>query len=230
MSEVSRIFDGVASGYDEWYSQPKGRQVFEAESQAVDSMIPREGVGIEIGAGTGVFAEGFTTSARTVICLDLSQGMLAKAKLRGLHTILGSAAVLPIRSGCLDFAYLITVIEFLGNPVLVYKETKRLLKPAAPIATLFINRNSSWGALYLNMGGNKDPVFSQSHIYDEGEVKGMLECAGFQVAEAVGTLQLGPFELGEEKITFQTKKSGVIVVKGYPVINACAPEASDKRS
>jgi len=218
LSEVSRIFDGVSSGYDNWYLQPKGKQVFEAESRAVGSMIPREGVGLEIGAGTGVFAEVFTTSARTVICLDLSKGMLAKARLRGLHSILGSAKAIPIRSMCLDFAYLITVIEFLMNPVEVYKKTKKALKPGASITTLYINRDSSWGELYLGMAGNQDPVFSKAHFYSEEDVEKMLNDAGFKVTGAVGTLALGPFELGFEEVTSPSKKSGVIVVKGLPCL------------
>jgi ubiquinone/menaquinone biosynthesis C-methylase UbiE len=214
---VAKVFDRAASGYDEWYSQPKGRQVFEAESRAVESMIPHEGIGLEIGAGTGVFAEEFTAMGRTVICLDLSQGMLTKAKKSGLHTVLGSATGLPLRSGCLDFAYLITVIEFLKDPTAVFKETKKALKPGAPIVTLFINRYSSWGKLYLKMVKNKDPVFSQAQIYNEEAVEKMLIGEGFQIAGAVGTLMLGPFELGEEEISSHRKKSGVIVVKGYPV-------------
>ena len=57
MSEVAKVFDKVASDYDDLVLQPKGRQVFDAESRAVDVMIPREGVGLEIGAGTGIFAD-----------------------------------------------------------------------------------------------------------------------------------------------------------------------------
>lgn len=216
---MAKVFDRAASGYDEWYSQPKGRQVFEAESRAVESMIPCEGVGLEIGAGTGVFAEEFTTPARTVICLDLSKGMLIKGKERGLHTVLGSGAVLPIRSGCLDFAYLITVIEFLRDPTVVYKETKKVLKSEAPVVTLFINRDSGWGALYLKMAENNDPVFSRAHIYDEKNVVKILEGAGLQVAGEVGTLIFEPFELGEEEITYRIDKSGVIVVKSFPILN-----------
>ena len=160
MSDVAKVFDKVSPGYDDWYSQPKGKQVFEAESRAVESMLPSEGVGLEIGAGTGKFADEFTTSNRTVICLDLSVGMLLKARERCLHTLLGDATRLPFREGSLDFAYLVTVIEFLRDPVVVLEGIKDVLKNGAPIVALIINRDSEWGELYLKMAKNNDLVFS----------------------------------------------------------------------
>ena len=213
MSEVAKVFDKVASDYDTWYLQPKGRQVFDAESRAVEVMIPHEGVGLEIGAGTGIFADELTNVARTVICLDLSRGMVREARGRGLYTVLGSAARLPIRSGCLDFVCLITVIEFLKEPTAVYLEASKTLKPRASIVTLFINRLSDWGALYLKMAENNDPIFTQANIYDEEAVWKFMDCAGLRVSGAVGTLNLRPCELGDEELTSPSERSGVIVLQ-----------------
>ena len=117
MSDKNEAFNAVAGTYDNWYMHPQGKQVFEAERGAVQHMIPTNGLGLEIGAGTGIFAESLTKFERTILCLDPSTMMLSKTRKRGLMCILGLADPLPIRENVLDFSYMVTVLEFLDSPV-----------------------------------------------------------------------------------------------------------------
>ncbi len=66
MSKVADVFNIAASVYDDWYNQPKGNKVFEAESKLMNHLLPKEGLGLEIGAGTGIFAEKFSDKKKII--------------------------------------------------------------------------------------------------------------------------------------------------------------------
>jgi ubiquinone/menaquinone biosynthesis C-methylase UbiE len=217
MSEIARVFNSAALSYDEWYAQPVGRQVFKAECRVMECIIPSEGIGLEVGAGTGIFAYKFTTSSRTVVCLDSSIGMLAEAAKRGLPSILGSATKLPIRYAVLDFTYLITVVEFLDEPAQAFKEAKIVLKRNSPLAILFINKQSPWGSLYLEMAKRGDPIFRHAKIYEYHELRDNLEKARLKVVKIIGTLTNSPTdkEAGDEIVSLN-RKPGVIAIKSLP--------------
>ena len=191
MSEAIDAFDRVAGGYDEWYATEKGRQVFAAERGLLERMLPSDGVGLEIGAGTGAFADALS-DPRRVICLDLSREMLARAAAKGLPCVLVSADRMPLRDGTLDFAYMVTVMEFLEEPVTTLAEASRVTTRNAPIVALTINAESSWGRLYASMAERDDPIFSHAHLYAPTEVEGIGRDAGLRRLEALGTLTTDP--------------------------------------
>ena len=214
MSDAINAFDEAAKGYDDWYLTEKGGQVFGAERRLVDFLLPSRGVGLEIGAGTGIFSNTLTNERRIVICLDLSREMLAKAKKRGLPCILGSADFMPFRRETLMFAYLITVLEFLKTPVKALKETSQVIRGEAPIVALFINGESPWGELYKTMAKNGNPIFKHAHLYSLKEVEEISCKVGLSPAKAMGTLTTGPTSLGAgDEMAEPSKKTGVIAVK-----------------
>ena len=214
MSDAVRAFDKLAYVYDDWYRTAKGSQVYEAERSLVDNLLPDIGVGVEIGAGTGVFAEALTNSGRLVICLDPSKEMLTRAKQRGLTCVLGSAESMPFKSGRLDFAYMVTVLEFLTKPVRAFDEARKVNKSAAPIIVVFVNRDSPWGALYKSMAESGDPIFRHAHLYSLGEVEKLAGESGLSRVEAFGTLTKGPSDpdAGDE-VEEPSLKTGVIAIK-----------------
>jgi len=78
LNKKTEIFTQTAESYDEWYYHPQGKQIFEAELNVVNSLIPDEGTGLEVGSGTGIFAERLSRDGRIIICLDPSKGMMLK--------------------------------------------------------------------------------------------------------------------------------------------------------
>jgi len=207
-------FDTVAGIYDDWYDHPQGKQVFEAEKNAVDQMIPRTGLGIEIGAGTGVFAESLTNIDRTILCLDPSVEMIKKARKRKMPSLLGVGVPLPIRRDLLDFGYMVTVLEFLNDPVALFKEVKKYSKQNAALSILFINSDSSWGDLYQNIGEKGDPVFKQATLFSLEKVSTLLNKSGYSIIDAKGTLNSDPSNQEvDDRIMEPSSKSGVIIVK-----------------
>ncbi|MBN1682543.1 class I SAM-dependent methyltransferase [Candidatus Bathyarchaeota archaeon] len=214
MSKITDIFDRASSNYDDWYIHPRGKQVFDAECKLLDSLIPSEGIGLEIGSGTGIFSEKFTNPLREVICLDISKGMLTKSIKRGLHIIRGSANNLPLKNNLIDFSYMVTVIEFLNNPLKMFREVKKVLRPNAPLTILFINKESSWGELYSKLGKENNPVFSNAHIYSYDEILRKINESGFKPIKSIGTLTTRPedFEPGDDLVE-PSSKAGVIAIK-----------------
>jgi len=216
LSDAVRAFDLVAGTYDDWYDHPQGRQVFEAELNAVDLHIQKEGIGLELGAGTGIFAEHLTGAGRTVVCLDPSREMLKKAADRGMTSILGVGDALPLRGGVLDFTYMVTVLEFLEKPVAVLEEIRETAKRGAGLTVLFINSESAWGDLYREIGSKGDPVFRHARLYTLVEVEALITVSGYSVAEKAGTLTTNPMETEVGgAITEPSSQNGVIVIRAY---------------
>jgi len=217
LREAMKAFDQVAGYYDDWYSHPQGRQVFEAELNALESLIPCSGLGLEVGAGTGAFAESLTAEGRTIICLDPSGAMLAKARERKLPAIMGVGEHVPFIEASLDFCYMVTTLEFLEDPVAALIQIKETMGGAAPLTILFINADSPWGSLYRQIGADGDPVFRHARLCSHVEVLDVLAEAGYKLMKSVGTLTTGPKELevgaGLEEPSPET---GVILVKASP--------------
>ncbi len=214
MSDKIEAFNAVAGIYDNWYEHPQGKQVFEAERNAVQHMIPPAGLGLEIGCGTGIFAESLIRFGRPILCLDPSTEMLSNARKRGLMCILGVGDLLPIRGGVLDFSYMVTVLEFLDAPLDLFKEVRGVSKETASLSVLFINSDSSWGELYRKIGAQGDPVFRHANLYTLDEVTGLIDEADYVVSDVNGTLNSDPMSQEvDQTLVEPSGKSGVLIVK-----------------
>ncbi len=219
MNEKVKVFNQVANVYDDWYEHPQGKQVFLAERDAVNYMLPSKGVGLEVGLGTGAFASSLENEDRPIICLDPSTEMISKAKEKNLHNVLGYGHKPPFRR-VFDFSYMVTVIEFVVNPVETLKGIKDVCKMKAPYTLLFINSESSWGDLYRDIGSKGDPVFSQARLYSLDEITKILEESCYQVVDSKGTLSSPPMSSEvDARIIEVNNKVGVIIVKATPSIN-----------
>lgn len=214
MFKTIKVFDKSAQVYEDWYKEPMGIQVLEAELQGIQALIPPIGLGAEIGAGTGIFAEQLTTEGRRIICVEPSKEMLVQAAQRDLQAILGVGEALPLRRECLDFAYLVTVLEFLSDPLVALNSIREALKAGTALVTLTINRGSSWGRFYTELAEKGDPIFRCAHLYDVDEVKIILEAAGYEPREALSTLTNPPDsdEVGVE-LAPTNPDAGVTLIK-----------------
>ena len=216
MNEKVDAFNKVADVYDDWYRHPQGRQVFNAERDAVDSMIPPEGLGLEIGSGTGAFAESLEDHRRVIVGLDPSVQMISRAVEKKTHNVLGYGNYAPFRS-IFDFSYMVTVIEFLDNPVETLTEIKGICKADGFLTLMFINGRSPWGVFYREIGSKGDPVFKHARLYELDEIKELFDKAGYQIITVKGTLSSEPTnpEVDRELVS-PSDSAGVIVVKGVP--------------
>ncbi len=217
MSDKINAFNIVADKYDDWYKHPQGKQVFEAELKGVEGMIPKKGLCLEVGAGTGFFAYHLTNLEGKILCLDPSVEMLSRAKNRGLPCIIGVGNSTPLRQGVIDFGYLVTVLEFLDKPVELLTEFRENAQAYAPISILFINAESKWGEFYRKIGKQGDTVFQHAKLYNSRQVIKLLNKAGYKVKKSIGTLNSDPFDKKvDQRLLKASEKSGIIIIKAIP--------------
>ncbi|MBS7630266.1 methyltransferase domain-containing protein [Candidatus Bathyarchaeota archaeon] len=214
LRRIIRAFERSASSYDDWYGKPVGVYAFKSELNGLRSLLPISGIGLDIGAGTGIFAEHLSTVERIIICLDPSSNMIEKAANRGLVVILATAENIPLRSGILDFAYMVTVLEFVPNSQDVLNSINPVLKEDASLVSVFINRESAWGSLYSKRAENEESIFHFSRLYTLAEVCRFLHESGYDIEKIVGTLTSPPDKPSDEiDLTSDTSKAGVILLK-----------------
>jgi ubiquinone/menaquinone biosynthesis C-methylase UbiE len=127
--------------------------------------------------------------------LDPSLGMLKKAVEKELDTIQAVAEHLPLKRNCLDFIYLVAVIEFLRDPCRVLIDASETLKVKATLITLTINRDSPWGKYYKELAEKGEPLLSRAKFYNYDEMMGMFGVTCFKVNKVLSILKDPPESL-----------------------------------
>ncbi|HEY49989.1 MAG TPA: methyltransferase domain-containing protein [Dehalococcoidia bacterium] len=159
--------------YENWFE--KNIFAYRSELSAIESFVPADKRGIEIGIGSGRFAAPMCIETG----IDPSFRMLETAKIRGLEVIAAVAESLPFIDSCFDFALMVTTICFLDDTETALKEAYRILKPSGSLIIGFVDKNSPLGRLYQQH--KKESVFySVATFYSVEEVVSMLEKSGFQ--------------------------------------------------
>ena len=174
-------FDVHTREYENWFT--KNRGAYESELEAVRRLLPREGIGLEVGVGTGLFAKPLGIP----FGIDPSASMREVASQRGIRVSAGLAEELPLISQSVDFVLMVTVICFFKNVEKAFQETYRVLKPGGAIVIAFIDRASPLGRKYDE--GRGETMFYKDAVFRSGnEVAGLLEGAGFQNLSFVQTI------------------------------------------
>ena len=215
INKIIEVFNRVVEDYDKWYQQPMGRYVYKAELKALKYLLPKNGVGIDYGGGTGIFSKGLLDE-KYVICIDPSINMVKKAVGRGVDSILGVMSLPPIRKKSIDFVFMITVLEFLVDPLNDLMALKNVLKKDSVIIVMIINRESSWGKLYMDLAENGEPVLSMARFYNVSETVEILERAGYSCEKIIGVLDNPPTIIpeGEPRIFEKNyEECGAIFIK-----------------
>jgi len=166
-------FEEHAKEYDVWFDE--NELVYLSELEAVRSMLPVDGTGIEIGVGTGRFAAPLGIK----LGLEPSKSMASLARQRGIEVVEGEAEALPFEDGSFDFVLMVTVICFLNDVGKALSEAYRVLKPGGCIVIAFIDKNSPIGKMY-EQRKNEDVFYKEATFYSVEEVSAVLQQAGFK--------------------------------------------------
>ncbi len=88
---------------------------------------------LDIGCGTGYFSLELLKRGAVVVCFDLSDKMLAEAKLRcgsvNVHYQQGDAECLPFQSNEFDFVFSSLALQWCDDLSIPLREIKRVVKP-----------------------------------------------------------------------------------------------------
>lgn len=165
-------FEKYAEQYESWFE--KNRWVYEAELRAVKAMMPKEGRGLEIGVGTGRFAEPLGIKDG----VEPSKRMRGIAQERGLRVLDGVAEKLPFDDPQFDFVLMVTTICFVDDLGQALREAHRVLFNGGLLIIGFVDRNSKMGKIYLQR--QKENVFYQAAtFFSVDELVEYMDQAGF---------------------------------------------------
>lgn len=179
-----RAFDERARDYDRWFDDNDG--VYQAEVDAVRALLPDQGIGLEVGVGTGRFA----APLEVAFGIDPARGALEIALARGVHVCLGFGERLPFPNRWFDFVLLITVDPFVPHLAPLLEETQRVLKPGGSLIVGMIDRDSLLGQMYEEHK-NADPFYRHARFRSAEEMINHLRQAGLKRIVARQTLS-GP--------------------------------------
>jgi len=199
-------FEQHIERYENWFS--KNRFAYTSELEGIKKMLPR-GIGIEIGVGTGRFAQPLSIK----FGVDPSLTMLKKAEEKGVKVIGGVAENLPIVSGSFDFALITTTICFVNDIERTFQEAKRILRKKGFIILGFIDRESFLGKLYMKKK-DKNPFYRFADFYSVIEILESLKKTGFSHPEIRQTLFTFPQNLSQtDKIEEGYGKGGFVIIR-----------------
>jgi SAM-dependent methyltransferase len=165
-------FDAYHGRYEAWFRHHAA--AYHTELLAVHARLPRHGLGIEIGVGTGRFAAPLGIS----VGLDPAREMLAYAVERGISGIQGVAETMPFKDAVFDYGLVVTTICFVDDPQKMLNESHRVLKSGAPLVIGFVDRASRLGQQYL-AHQDESVFYREAAFYSALEVERLLGDSGF---------------------------------------------------
>jgi len=134
-------YDDFAGWYERERHLPYHRMLDDLEVE----LVARYGTGkdvLEVGCGTGLILERVAGFARTARGIDLSAGMLARARARGLAVAQASATELPIATASVDVAYSFKVLAHVPDIAAALREMARVVRPGGWVLAEFYNARS----------------------------------------------------------------------------------------
>ncbi len=133
------------SYYDEfshWYERERGRgyhgMLDDIESGLVLPHCPGNTV-LDAGCGTGLILERVDSVARRAVGVDLSSGMLTKARERGLEVVQGSLTDLPFGDHAFDLVFSFKVLAHVESIAAAVRELSRVTRPGGRLFLEFYN-------------------------------------------------------------------------------------------
>lgn len=170
--------------YEEWFE--RHHAAYLSELLAVRALLPWQGRGLEIGAGTGRFAAPLGVE----FGIDPAAEMLNYARERGVKVARAVAEALPFADATFDYALIVTTICFVDSPDKMIAEAHRVLRPSGKLVIGFIDRQSGLGQAYLEHQ-TESAFYREAVFYSADEVGDLLRARGF-VAGAWGQTLFRP--------------------------------------
>lgn len=140
-SDNQSYYDAFSEGYD--HGRDRGyHQLIDDQAAEIVRKVGEGRKVLEVGCGTGLVLERVATFAKEAQGIDLSPGMLERARERGLNVKQGSATELPFEDESFDVAYSFKVLAHIPDIDTCISEMVRVVRPGGHIVFDSYNRNS----------------------------------------------------------------------------------------
>jgi len=160
---VVRTFDDLAPEWHTRVSAERAAVVEDALVRGLDPLLVSPDLCVEVGSGLGNYTPLLTQRLETVLAVELSWEMLARAGRAG-HRVHADAGRLPVRDGAVDVIVAI-------NAFLFPDEVRRVLTPFGVL-------------VWVNSSGEETPIHLTT---DEVERSLGLDLEGYQSRAGAGT-------------------------------------------
>jgi ubiquinone/menaquinone biosynthesis C-methylase UbiE len=200
-------FDKFPEKYDLWFQL--NYYAYQSELHAVKDLLPENGVGMEVGIGSGRFAKPLGIKHG----VEPSAEMRMLARSRGIDVIDGVAESLPFNDKQFDFVLMITTLCFLDDVGVAFKEVYRVLKRNGFFIIGFVDKDSSLGKLY-QFYKNENPFYKAAQFYSVYGAISYLKDNGFGNMHYVQTIFHNLSEIREiEPVKAGFGEGSFVVVK-----------------
>jgi len=143
-----RYYDAFSAGYENRRGENDPGGYHELLDELETEFTRRFGAGkelLEVGCGTGLLLARFAEFASHAKGVDLSPGMLEKARARGLDVVEGSATALPFPDASFDVTCSFKVLAHVPDIQTALREMARVTRPGGHVVAEFYNPNSLRG-------------------------------------------------------------------------------------
>lgn len=134
-------YNEFAQGYENERAKRYHRFLDESELRVARPYVEGKRV-LEVGCGTGLVLEPLSKIASSAVGIDLSEGMLEKARERGLTVHQASATALPFSDGSFDTVVSFKVLAHIQEIRQAISEAVRVLRPGGHLVAEFYNKHS----------------------------------------------------------------------------------------
>jgi SAM-dependent methyltransferase len=179
--KIIQLFEESAPEYDAWFDRHP--LVYELEILALKQFLVPGVRGLEIGVGTGRFADPLGIR----VGVEPAATMAVMAQRRGVQVCRAVAEALPFRPDSFDLVAMVTVLCFLRDPFLALTEATRVLKPGGRILIGMIDKDSPLGQSY---GAQKpeSKFYRQANFYAIDRALEWLARLNYRKVEVCQTL------------------------------------------
>jgi ubiquinone/menaquinone biosynthesis C-methylase UbiE len=171
--DTIQVFETFHKRYDEWFTRHKW--VYRSEIEVLGRLVPRGGLGFEVGVGTGRFATPF----KVALGLDPSRAMASLAKKKGIEVVCGVGENVSFAAETFDFVLLVTTICFVKNPRTTLKEARRVLKDHGSVIVGLVDKDSSLGNSYESRK-EASVFYRRATFYSVNQVRSWLTELSFE--------------------------------------------------
>jgi SAM-dependent methyltransferase len=174
-------YEIYADQYESWFSE--NQYLFASEVAAIRTFMPSFKKGIEIGVGTGLFAQALGISEG----VEPSKAMRLKAAAKGIQVFDASVENLPFKNAIYDFALMVTVDCFLKDLDQAYRELNRILKKNGSLIVAFLDNDSPLGIIY-DQKKKENLFYASATFHTANQMNKILQHSGFHIVESCQTI------------------------------------------